>query len=104
MSEAPSLRTEEKLTHTWYRIHDWKPQIDAVEVVKWTAHFVTYIDREYSKPTERRAAKDGRWFGTWEEAHAKLLKRSEDEVRRSEEHLQRVRTQLGNVRSLKREH
>lgn len=93
----------DKLIHRWYRIHRWKTEIEPVEVVGWTAQFVTYIDHGWGKPFERRVKKDGTYFESWDAAYEVMVQRARDAVRRAEENLQRARTELGNVLHLKKD-
>lgn len=52
----------------------------------------------WSKKIRKRVS----MFGTWEEARDELVRRAEDEVHACKEDLQRARSKLGSIKSLKK--
>lgn len=102
-SDSDTDRSADKEIHRWYRIHRWETKIEPVEVVSWTAQFVTYIDRGWGKPCERRVKKDGTYFESWEAAYEVMVQRARDGVRHAEENLQRRKSELGTVLHLKKD-
>lgn len=96
-------RTKDSMpTQVMFRAHNWRPEIESFEVVKITECYITYLYKSWNgKLAERRERHEGKFFKTWDEAKAELERRAVEEVRRSEEHLQRVRSTLGQVRALR---
>lgn len=81
-----------------------REQIEALEVVKETAHYVTFVAEWGHRKSEHREKKDSgyyKWFDTWEEAHAYLLERAQGSVRNCSLSLDRARERLRRVEAMK---
>lgn len=87
---------------TMYRIDSYGIKITAVEVVKETAQFVTFLEKGWDdKMRERRTSKLGHFFDTWAEARDHMLDQYARRVESAKYSLNQARTQLGMIKSLK---
>jgi len=85
-----------------FMIADYGRVISPVNVEKETAHFVTYSYEDWKgNPCERRTAKEGHFFPTWEAAHDHLVSECEKSIKRAEGVLHRYKAQLGNLKAMK---
>ena len=85
----------------WWKVHDWKIEIESMEVVKATEYFVTYRYKDWrGKICETRQQRAGKFFQTWEEAKASMENDAQLRIRDAEDALQRARTKLEQIIAL----
>ena len=89
----------------WWRINRWEPKITPVQVVAFTPNFVTFLETvtwwgEKSRLKDRRERRDD-IFPTFEEAKSEAIQRTQRLIDSLKEELQRKRTILGQIESLK---
>ena len=90
---------------TWWRIQNYSPKIDPLEVVYFTASFVTYLEKQwcFKGPDvlrERRARRDD-IFPSFDEAKAEAIRRATVKVEYAKNELQRCRSALEQWESIK---
>jgi hypothetical protein len=87
---------------TWWRISRYKPVIEPLKVVAFTASFVTYLEPSWSgdKMRERRENR-GDIFPSFDIAKNEAIGRAEAMIASAKSELQRRRTFLGNLESLR---
>lgn len=78
-----------------WRLNSWSAQISRVEVQRETATQVVLA-------SDRREAKAGRYFDTWDEAHAALCERTSANLENARRGLQDAQGEHGNAVGLKR--
>ncbi len=91
---------------TWYRIESmFRAGIEPVQVVAFTDKTVTYLDKQwrFTGPEEFFERKVHRvdLFPSFDEAKTEFLRRAKRDVESAKENLQRKRSALGQVESLK---
>lgn len=96
------MADEQRPTKKMFYLPSWgKERIQVREVLKETKEYITHMGDYWGTPRERRERKAGRFFDTWEQAHAKLLDDAERDVRYKEEALRRAKSALGQIRSMR---
>lgn len=83
----------------------WGRGIEAFEVVKETEKQIVYVSDWCGKRTENRVAKASSynmWFDTWEEAHAYLVEKANNNVERLRLQLERAKGEAGQIRGMKK--
>jgi len=85
-----------------YRVHPWKSEIKAVDVVTRTNCFVTYREDEWPGRPLRKVRIEGEFFDTWEAAHAALTERVSKAIERAKQALQVHRSELGKIESMRK--
>lgn len=88
---------------TWWGINSYRVELQPVQVVAFTEHFITHIEKDAwnGDCRERRERRDD-YFPTFEEAKAEAIKRAQSKVDRAKEELQRLRSTLGQWESLRK--
>lgn len=87
-----------------YRIGGWgKHPIEEIEVVKETECFVTVLHKSNGNgtPFERRYAKDGKVFKTFDEAKQAIIDNKQRDVENYRRLLESANGALGNAKGLK---
>lgn len=84
-----------------YTPHSWKPEVEAVEVVRQTAQTVTVLESWGGQVRERRRNNYGNYFDTWGQCKVEMIELMRRKVERAKEELQLRRTQLGQLEAMK---
>ena len=87
-----------------YRTGGSGKEIEALEVVRETDHYITFVAEWWHRKSEQREKKEtshSKWFDTWEEAHAFLLERARKRVFDCEGSLHRAHERLRSVEAMK---
>lgn len=88
---------------TKWRITEWSDMAEPIEVVAETAHFVTVRTKAWGdgKEFDRREKKDGKIFGTFDEAKAALVEDARMRVNHAEAEWQRAKDKLKKRNDMK---
>ncbi len=87
---------------TMYRAHMWKPEIEAVEIVKETPRFITIrYQTVYSKEWhEERRRKNG-YYATWTECRDAMVFRADRDMQQYKLRVHELSTRIGQLKALK---
>jgi hypothetical protein len=90
------------MSKTMYRAHSYRPEIEAVEVVKQTASFATVVEIDWGqRKYERRVKIEGVLFPTWQACKDHQIAHYQRVVEGCKQQLNNARSRLGNWESLK---
>lgn len=88
----------------WWKLDRISPKIEPLQVVAFTGSFVTYLKDAWglraNTLTEHRESRDD-IFPTFAEAKAEAVRRAARNIDQTKEKLQRYRSWLGNIESLR---
>ena len=89
---------------TWWKVQRYHSELTPLEVVYFTASFVTYLEKHWSMKEdvfqERRESRDD-IFPSFLEAKTEAIRRAENKVESAKQDLRRYRSELGQWKSLK---
>jgi hypothetical protein len=89
---------------TMYRIKPYGDDIEEIQVLKATAHFMVWrvkpTHRDKVPPSYRREKIRGSLYLTWDEAHGALIERLKEQLRYREEQYRKACSDLLKARKL----